>query len=345
MPGTDSAEWAIQIDNGSGEYTDSTTLLMSIEDDQKTISVKITPPNSTVARHFPDGRAVAIQISSENGVNEDVEVMVNVPKTTGWSLAEEPDELYGVRPGSQQNVQLTFQNDGNSDEVFAISFDDDALPEGWTRTGVQSVTVGAFESQAVSVVLSAPEAATDEPFSLTMYVIGGDQTEYQPVVLEVSAQFAVISIDRDSVSWLGGGKDPVYGSTQTVVLTVENNGLVEAGEVAVRADHKTSAQAELSGINASTVLSIPAGGQDTAFLDLNFSSLTQGDAWIVFSIESVDGKESSEDPYTKKYNLQSPSVDEAGNATQVLMVVLIVILGGLLILLTRRPGRKPNAPF
>ena len=210
---------------------------------------------------------------------------------------------------------------------------------------MQSVTVGAFESQAVSVVLSAPEAATDEPFSLTMYVIGGDQTEYQPVVLKVSAQFAVISIDRDSVSWLGGGKDPVYGSTQTVVLTVENNGLVEAGEVVVRADHKTSAQAELSGINASTVLSIPAGGQDTAFLDLNFSSLTQGDAWIVFSIESVDGKESSEDPYTKKYNLQSPSVDEAGNATQVLMVVLIVILGGLLILLTRRPGRKPNAPF
>ena len=66
-----------------------------------------------------------------------------------------------------------------------------------------------------------------------MYVIGGDQTEYQPVVLEVSAQFAVISIDRDSVSWLGGGKDPVYGSTQTVVLTVENNGLVEAGEVVV----------------------------------------------------------------------------------------------------------------
>ena len=345
VPGTDSAEWAIQIDNGSGEYTDSTTLLMSIDDDQKTISVKITPPNSTVARHFPDGRAVAIQISSDNGVNEDVEVMVNVPKTTGWSLAEEPDELYGVRPGSQQNLQLTFQNDGNSDEVFAISFDDDALPEGWTRTGVQSVTVGAFESQAVSVVLSAPEAATDEPFSLTMYVIGGDQTEYQPVVLRVSAQFAVISIDRDSVSWLGGGKDPVYGSTQTVVLTVENNGLVEAGEVVVRADHKTSAQAELSGINASTVLSIPAGGQDTAFLDLNFSSLTQGDAWIVFSIESVDGKESSEDPYTKKYNLQSPSVDEAGNATQVLMVVLIVILGGLLILLTRRPGRKPNAPF
>ena len=91
---------------------------------------------------------MAIQISSDNGVNEDVEVMVNVPKTTGWSLAEEPDELYGVRPGSQQNLQLTFQNDGNSDEVFAISFDDDALPEGWTRTGVQSVTVGAFESQA-----------------------------------------------------------------------------------------------------------------------------------------------------------------------------------------------------
>ena len=43
VPGTDSAEWAIQIDNGSGEYTDSTTLLMSIDDDQKTISVKITP--------------------------------------------------------------------------------------------------------------------------------------------------------------------------------------------------------------------------------------------------------------------------------------------------------------
>ena len=80
-------------------------------------------------------------------------------------------------------------------------------------------------------------------------------------------------------------------------------------------------------------------------MDLNFTTLTQGDAWIVFSIESVDGKESSEEPYTKKYNLQSPSVEEAGDATQVLMIVLIIILGGLLIVLTRRPGRKPKAPF
>jgi len=64
----------------------------------------------------------------------------------------------------------------------------------------------------------------------------------------------------------------------------------------------------------------------------------------------VDGKEPSEEQdwpasYTKKYNLQSPSVEEAGDATQVLMIVLIIILGGLLVVLTRRPGRKPNAPF
>ena len=47
---------------------------------RKTISVKITP-RTPLWQHFPDGRAVAIQISSDNGVNEDVEVMVNVPKT------------------------------------------------------------------------------------------------------------------------------------------------------------------------------------------------------------------------------------------------------------------------
>ena len=207
------------------------------------------------------------------------------------------------------------------------------------------MTIGAFESQAFSVILGAPENATVDPYKLTMYVIGNDQTEYDPVEIDVSAQYAILSIDRDSVSWLGGGKDPVYGSVQTVVLTIENQGLVGAEEVIVRADHQTSALSDPSGINASAVLSVPAGMEGTAYLDLNFTTLTQGDAWIVFSIESVDGKESSEEPYTKKYNLQSPSVEEAGDATQVLMIVLIIILGGLLIVLTRRPGRKPKAPF
>ena len=118
-----------------------------------------------------------------------------------------------------------------------------------------------------------------------------------------------------------------------------------AEEVIVKAEHQTSATSSPSGINASDVLSIPAGMEGTAYLDLNFSTLSQGDAWIVFSIESVDGKESDVELPPDKFNLQSPSVEEAGDATQVLMIVLIIILGGLLIVLTRRPGRKPNAPF
>jgi uncharacterized membrane protein len=345
VPGTDGSDWAVLFDNGSGEYSASPTLLMSIEDDQKTVKVQITPPNSSVARHFSNGRTLTIQVFSDNGVNEDVEVKVNVAKTTGWSLAEAPDEIYGVRPGSQETIQLIFQNEGNSDEVYSVSFDDDALPPGWTRTGAQSVTVGAFESQAFSIILGAPENATDDPYSLTMYVIGDDQTEYEPVVIDVSAQYAVLSINEDSISWLSGGKDPVYGSVQTVVLTIENQGLVGAEEVIVKAEHQTSATSSPSGINASDVLSIPAGMEGTAYLDLNFSTLSQGDAWIVFSIESVDGKESDVELPPDKFNLQSPSVEEAGDATQVLMIVLIIILGGLLIVLTRRPGRKPNAPF
>ena len=60
----------------------------------------------------------------------------------------------------------------------------------------------------------------------------------------------------------------------------------------MKAEHQTSATSSPSGINASDVLSIPAGMEGTAYLDLNFSTLSQGDAWIVFSIESVDGKES-----------------------------------------------------
>ena len=162
---------------------------------------------------------------SDNGVNEDVEVKVNVAKTNGWSLAEHLTKLWRqTRISGDHPTHLP--KDGNSDEVYSVSFDDDALPPGWTRTGAQSVTVGAFESQAFSIILSAPENATDDPYSLTMYVIGDDQTEYEPVVIDVSAQYAVLSINEDSISWLSGGKDPVYGSVQTVVLTIENQGLV-----------------------------------------------------------------------------------------------------------------------
>jgi hypothetical protein len=164
------------------------------------------------------------------------------------------------------------------------------------------------------------------------------------VEIDVSAEYPDLNIEESTISWLSGGIDPVFGSMQTVVLTVENDGLVSAEEVIVRADHKTSATTEFTGINDTAVITIPAGGESTAYLDLNFTNLTQGEAWIVFSIESVDGESSSE-KHEKKYNLLSPAVEDASNATQVLMVVLIIFLGGLLIMLTRRPGRKPNAPF
>ena len=344
VPGTDGSSWSVTFDNGSGEFSETTSVTMSIEDDVKVVTAEITPPNASVARHFSNGRAISIQISSGTGVSESVEVKVNVDKQTGWGLTQEPDELYGVRPGSQETIQFTFLNEGNSDDTYSLNFNDDVLPEGWTRTGAQSITIGAFESQSVSVVLNAPSDASDDQFTLVMYVIGSDQTEYDPKEITVSAQFPDISIDEESVSWLSGGVDPVFGSVQTVVLSIENDGLVDADQVLVRADHKPSVNSPFTGINATTVVSVSAGGESTAYLDLNFTTLQQGEAWIVFSIESIDGEPSSED-LTKKFNLLSPSVEEAGGATQVLMIVLVIFLLGLLVVLTRRPGKKPNAPF
>ena len=344
VPGTDGPSWTVEFDNGSGTYSESSSVTLSIDDDKASISVRITPPNASVARHFPDGRTISIQASTESGVSENVQIKVNVPKVSGWSLATPPEELYGVKPGSQTSVSLVFSNDGNADDVFSLSFDDDALPPGWTRTGVQTITMGAFETQSASVILNAPPDSEGQSFTLVMYVLGDDQTEYPPVEIDVSAEYPELNIDESTISWLSGGIDPVFGSMQTVVLSIENDGLVQAEEVVVRADHKTSVNSEFSGINATSVLTIPAGGESTAYLDLNFTDLTQGEAWIVFSIESVDGEPSTE-RLEKKYNLLSPAVEDAGNATQVLMVILIIFLGGLLIILTRRPGRRPNAPF
>ena len=190
---------------------------------------------------------------------------MNVPKVSGWSLATPPEELYGVKPGSQTSVSLVFSNDGNADDVFSLSFDDDALPPGWTRTGVQTITMGAFETQSASVILNAPPDSEGQSFTLVMYVLGDDQTEYPPVEIYVSAEYPELNIDESTISWLSGGIDPVFGSMQTVVLSIENDGLVQAEEVVVRADHKTSVNSEFSGINATSVLTIPAGGESTTY--------------------------------------------------------------------------------
>ena len=344
VPGTDGPSWTVEFDNGSGVFSETSTVTLSLDDDKASITAKITPPNASVARHFPNARTISIQASTDTGVSENVQIKVNVPKTSGWSLETPPEELYGVKPGSQTSISLSFSNDGNADDVFSLSFDDDALPAGWTRTGVQTITMGAFETQTASIVLNAPSDSEGQSFTLVMYVVGDDQTEYEPVEIEISAEYPDLKIEESTISWLSGGIDPVFGSKQTVVLTIENDGLVSAEEVVVRADHKPSVNSEFSGINDTVVITVPAGGETTAYLDLNFTDLTQGEAWIVFSIESVDGEPSSE-RHEKKYNLLSPAVEDAGNATQVLMVILIIFLGGLLIMLTRRPGRRPNAPF
>jgi hypothetical protein len=80
-------------------------------------------------------------------------------------------EVYGVSPGELITIPIEFTNAGNGDEKYEFEFDDSELPDGWSRTGPTSHTLGSFVSSSHSVTVVSPsDAMPNEEFSIYVSV-------------------------------------------------------------------------------------------------------------------------------------------------------------------------------
>jgi len=337
VPGSDGAYWNVSFYNTTGEiWQNQFSFDLGLDNDNTSseLKVRIEPANWSTARSLSDGHTVSIRFSSQGGYTFNHNLILRVPQHHGFELTEEMLEVYGIRPGQELEIPILFTNTGNGDERFDFEFDDNQLPINWLRTGSTSHTIGAFTDTTHTIVVKAPLNATgDEDFTISVSVTDKDGGSYPaiPIHVQTSSPNPVITDVSSS--------DVIFGQYNTFIITVENNGLVDASQITVNATIRGTS------INTTRTIDVAAGNEEFVFIDLDMTSFNQpDDIWIDFILEGDDVSEESERFDPKRYTMKSPAVDDS-TATSSIMWVLVAMLLLAGWYLTRGGSRRPGAPF
>ena len=100
VSGTDSSDWTILFDNGSGNWNNSTQFEVGLDNNLEfdNLNVRVIPPNQSVAHSFEDGHKITISISTLDGYLTTHDLIVRVPQIHGFELTNPMEESYGVSP-------------------------------------------------------------------------------------------------------------------------------------------------------------------------------------------------------------------------------------------------------
>ena len=354
VSGSDSTEWTLEFNNGSGWNT-STQFEVGLDNAQTfdDLNIRVTPANQSVAHAFDDGHMITILISTQDGYQDTHELTVRVPQLHGFELTNPMKEVYGVSPGELIIVPIEFTNAGNGDDKYEFEFDDSELPEGWSRTGPTSHTLGGFVSTTHSVTVVAPETSSNEEFSI--YVTATDKAgnSYETIEINIRSSEPILKID--GAQPLGGG-EPEAGGQITYIATVSNTGLVEAKQVQLNATLCKDVSCN-NPTSVSTVTTMDIGAESSMQFSFLFdlSDITVGAYYLVMDINSsIFGEDNINDDSwhnsdgifigSKNIDVRSPAAND-DEGTEIIAPILIVILVGIFVFLTKGRSRRPGAPF
>ena len=354
VSGSDSTEWTLEFNNGSGWNT-STQFEVGLDNAQTfdDLNIRVTPANQSVAHAFDDGHMITILISTQDGYQDTHELTVRVPQLHGFELTNPMKEVYGVSPGELIIVPIEFTNAGNGDDKYEFEFDDSELPEGWSRTGPTSHTLGGFVSTTHSVTVVAPETSSNEEFSI--YVTATDKAgnSYETIEINIRSSEPILKIEGAQA--LGGG-EPEAGGQITYIATVSNTGLVEAKQVQLNATLCNDVSCN-NPTSVSTVTTMDIGAESTMQFSFLFdlSDITVGPYYLVMDINSsIFGEDNINDDswhvsdgiFIGSWNIdvRSPAAND-DEGTDIIAPILIVILVGIFAFLTKGRSRRPGAPF
>ena len=360
VSGTDSSEWTVQFHNGTGNWTTSTQFEVGLDNsmDFDNLNIRVIAPNQSVAHSFEDGHKITISISTLDGYLATHDLIVRVPQIHGFELTNPMEDVYGVSPGELITIPIEFTNSGNGDEKYDFEFDDSELPDGWSRTGPTSHTLGSFVSSSHSVTIVSPsDAMSNEEFSIYVSVTDKAGNSYDttvPIEIKIQSSEPVLKIDG-LVSKSGG--EPEAGGQLTYIATISNSGLVDAENVQLNAELCKDVSCNTpTSVNAMTTMDIPAeSSQQFSFL-FDFSDIDVDQYYIMLDINSTGFNEENIDDDSwhisdgveqgvMNVDVRSPSVDDDEN-TDIIAYILIIGLVIIGLYLTKgRSGRRPGAPF
>ena len=357
VSGTDSSEWIVQFHNGTGNWTTSTQFEVGLDNsvDFDNLNIRIIAPNQSVAHSFEDGHKITISISTLDGYLASHDLIVRVPQIHGFELTNPMSEVYGISPGELITIPIEFTNAGNGDEKYEFEFDDSELPDGWSRTGPTSHTLGSFVSTSHSVTVVSPsDAIPNEEFSIYVSVTDKAGNSYDTIEIKVRSSEPVLKIE--GIQALGGG-EPEAGGQITYIATISNSGLVDAENVQLNAQLCRDVDCNSpTSVNATTTMDIPAESSTQFSFLFDLSDIQVDQYYIMLDINSTGFDEENIDDGSwhisdgveqgvMNVDVRSPSVDDDEN-TDIIAYILIIGLVIIGLYLTKgRSGRRPGAPF
>lgn len=345
VPGTDGSEWQVEFHNGSGVWNTSMSFNLGLDNSVSTsdIHVKVTPPNQSVAHSLAQGHSIILSFFTSGGYSEEINVKVRVPQIHDFSVATlEP--LFGVSPGEEIQIPMQIRNDGNGDDRYEFDFDDSELPDGWERTGSTSHTVPPFTTTTHSINVVAPDNATGE---YTIYATVTDKAgnSYPEIEINVAISNPVISITSQQL--LSGGDNAVSNRVNSWVVTVANDGLVDAEDVELNVILCNDLTCQSEVIMDTELGDVPANSVMNFDITLDLDGIDPGNYYLNLEINesSVDGEVV---PFVPEQGgsvnlvVSSPAVESDSSWIGYILGALII---AALAMLTRPRSRRPNAPF
>jgi hypothetical protein len=357
VSGSDSADWNLEFDNGSGDWNTTTQFEVGLDNSIvfESLNIRVIPANQSVAHAFEEGHSITIIISAQDGYQETHELIVRVPQLHGFELTNPMEDVYGVSPGEMIIIPIDFTNTGNGDEKFEFGFDDSELPEGWSRTGPSSHTLGGFVSTTHSITVVSPgtdESSVDE-FSIYVSVTDKVGNSYDTIVINVQSSEPVLRIL--GVQALGGG-EPEAGGQITYIATIENEGLVEATQVQLNATLCEDALCERpTSVSTVTTMDISEESSKQFSFLFDLSDISVGPYYLKLEINAsgfnADNIDDSHWHESDGVSLGVMNVDvrtkAAGEDENTDIIAPLLVVGLILIglYLTKGRSRRPGAPF
>jgi hypothetical protein len=342
VPGSDGKDWIVEFNNGSGDWNATSAFDTGLENSLQSLefTVRVTPPNQTIAHSFETGHWINLLIQTSDGYIHDHTVIVRVPRIYSFELTEPMEEVYGVTAGESNPIQIHFINTGNGDEKFRFEFDDSVLPENWSVPSNTTHTLGPFVSTTHSIPFTVPEGAIDESFTVYINVssdFGGQNYSVIPVNIVTSTpSLSIVGHE------MAGGGDPIAGALTDYIVTVRNDGYVDATEVWVNgticSDFECNDVLNVTGTDSGVISS---ESEATFDIILDLEGINVGTYYLQFGLESDSG--SIQSYPSDQIKVRTPPIEDTSDWVGWLLGALLV---AALLLLTRGGGRRrSSAPF
>jgi hypothetical protein len=330
-PDTDT--WVVEILNQTGIWTDSYNLELGIGDVDanatlsKTVTMRVQPPNGSTIQIYDSGHRVNLRLEAEGGSISEVSVEVKMPQTFGIELID-PVESSGAGAGGEGTLEITLKNIGNGHDSIVITADDSQLPEGWDVSPESlTVTVAKNATQPQTFVIHAPENATSGSWPLTLTFSSEDGITSVSHVVDIQLAKADLVIEHIFTR----SDAPYFGEENTFLVTVRNDGLLDASAVTV-----TLSTTNID-VSNSFMMAVPAGTTQEFVISMNLTDAGPGPELFVAHIDAGDTPlEQTPEDRIQSIDIVSRPADEPSNALTWVLAGII----GLIILALFNNWRK-----